>query len=152
MMGWITVSDIFRHFDLARFQTWNARAPIGTITVGNYGYIPGDSTDFAHFVCLRNSQEGEDHSRAMNVVGNTHGTMLVRTSSSSGFPQRQPASPFPIPDEKVCLPIALPPRETQWYLYIRRWGSIPSMMPGSSSSHAAHHSHPCTALTHKISF
>ena len=91
-------------------QTWNARVPVGTIAAGDYGYIPGDSTDFANFVRLGNTQEGEDRIRAMDVVGKTHGTMLVRTSASSGFPQRQPASPFPIPDEKECWPIALPPR------------------------------------------
>jgi hypothetical protein len=36
--------------------------------------------------------------------------MLVRTSGSSGFPQRQPANPFLIPDEMECWPVALPPR------------------------------------------
>ena len=91
-------------------QTWNARAPVGTIAAGDYGYIPGDSTDFANFVRLGNIQEAESCSRAMDVVGKTHGTMLVRTSGSSGLPQRQPASPFLIPDEKECWPIALPPR------------------------------------------
>lgn len=91
-------------------QSWSTRAPVGALTAGDYGYIPGGSTDFANFVRLGNIQEGEDRSQAIEVVGKTHGTMLVRTSGSSVFPQRQPANPFLIPDEMECWPVALPPR------------------------------------------
>jgi hypothetical protein len=43
----------------------------------------------------------------MEVVGKTHGTMLMW---SSGFPQRQPANAFLLPGEMECWPVALPPR------------------------------------------
>ena len=91
-------------------QTWYARAPVGALEAGDYGYIPGDSTDFSNFVRLGNIQGGEDRKEIMEAVGKVHGTMLVRSSGSSGFPQRQPASPFLIPDEMECWPVALPPR------------------------------------------
>ncbi|KAH9977429.1 hypothetical protein BJV74DRAFT_888489 [Russula compacta] len=95
-------------------QTWHARAPVGALTTGDYGYIPGGSTDFANFVRLGNIQDGEDGKEMMmEVVGKTHGTMLVRSSASSGvvpLPQRQPANTFLIPDEMECWPVALPQR------------------------------------------
>lgn len=96
-------------------QTWHARAPVGALRAGDYGYIPGGLTDFANFVRLGNIQDGEDGKEMMmmEVVGKTHGTMLVRSSASSGVvphPQRQPANPFLIPDEMECWPVALPPR------------------------------------------
>ena len=47
----------------------------------------------------------------MEVVGETHGTMHMRVSD---FPHQslhpQPASPFILPDEMECWPIAMPPR------------------------------------------
>ncbi|KAI0255628.1 hypothetical protein BJV78DRAFT_1279363 [Lactifluus subvellereus] len=90
-------------------QTWPARAPVGALATGDYGYIPGGSTNFADFVRLGNLLDGED-GRGMEVVGETHGTMDVRSSGFHGFPQRQPASPFLIPGELECWPVALPPR------------------------------------------
>jgi len=79
---------------------------------GDYGYVPGGSTDFSNFVRLGNIQGGQDgkEKEAIDVVGKTHGTMLVRTSRHGGFPQRQPANPFMIPDEMECWPVALPSR------------------------------------------
>ncbi len=91
-------------------QTWQARAPVGSLTIGDYGYIPGGSTDFANFLCLGNILDDEG-GKAVEINGETHGTMLVRTSGPGGFPpQRQPASPFMLPDEMECWPVALPPR------------------------------------------
>ena len=46
----------------------------------------------------------------MDVVGKTHGTMLLRHSSFGGFPQRQPANAYLLPDEMEGWPVALPPR------------------------------------------
>ncbi|KAI0295110.1 hypothetical protein B0F90DRAFT_1670229 [Multifurca ochricompacta] len=90
-------------------QTWQARAPIGAIKTGDYGYIPGRSNDFANFVRLGNILDSEG-GKAMEVVGETHGTMIVRSGGFNGFHQRQPASPFLIPNEMECWPVALPPR------------------------------------------
>ncbi|KAI0274114.1 hypothetical protein BGY98DRAFT_1178611 [Russula aff. rugulosa BPL654] len=97
-------------------QTWHARAPVGTLAAGDYGYIPEGSTDFANFVRLGNIQDGpgEDGKAKgmMEVVGKTHGTMLLRSSShgTGSIPQRQPANAFLLPDELECWPVALPPR------------------------------------------
>ena len=93
-------------------QTWQARVPVGSLKTGGYGYIPGGSTDgFANFVHLGNILDDFGDGKAMEVVGETHGTMLVR---AGGFPpqppQRQPASPYILPDEMECWPVALPPR------------------------------------------
>ncbi|KAF8266686.1 hypothetical protein EI94DRAFT_1786796 [Lactarius quietus] len=92
-------------------QTWQARVPVGSLKTGDYGYIPGGSTDFANFVHLGNILDDFDDGKAMEVVGETHGTMHMRTN---GFPpqpmQPQTASPFILPDELECWPIALPPR------------------------------------------
>jgi hypothetical protein len=94
-------------------QTWHARAPVGALTAGDYGYIPEGSTDFANFVRLGNIQDdpGEDRKAKgmMEVVGKTHGTMLLRSNNHS-IPQRQPANAFLLPDELECWPVALPPR------------------------------------------
>ncbi|KAI9435458.1 hypothetical protein H4582DRAFT_2079564 [Lactarius indigo] len=80
----------------------------------DYGYIPGGSTDFANFVRLGNILNDLEDGKAMEVVGETHGTMLVRTGGPGAFPpplpQRQPASPFALPDEMECWPVALPPQ------------------------------------------
>jgi hypothetical protein len=47
----------------------------------------------------------------VEVVGKTHGTMLMRSSGFGNFPpQRQPANAFLLPDEMECWPVALPPR------------------------------------------
>lgn len=92
-------------------QTWHARAPVGALATGDYGYIPGGSTNFTDFVCLGNLLDDED-SKGMEVVGKTHGTMDVRSGDLNGFPQRQPANPFLIPGELECWPVALPPRGT----------------------------------------
>lgn len=46
----------------------------------------------------------------MEVVGKTHGTMLMRSSNFGSIPQRQPANAFLLPDEMECWPVALPPR------------------------------------------
>ncbi|KAH9018940.1 hypothetical protein EDB84DRAFT_1566241 [Lactarius hengduanensis] len=95
-------------------QTWQARVPVGSLTTGDYGYIPGGSTDFANFVRLGNILNDFEDGKAMEVVGETHGTMLVRTGGPGAFPpplpQRQPANPFILPDEMECWPVALPPR------------------------------------------
>lgn len=95
-------------------QTWQARVPVGSLTTGDYGYIPGGSTDFANFVRLGNILDDLEDGKAMEVVGETHGTMLVRAGEPSGFPpplpQRQPASPYILPDEMECWPVALIPR------------------------------------------
>ncbi|KAI9509001.1 hypothetical protein F5148DRAFT_1283415 [Russula earlei] len=91
-------------------QTWHSRAPANALAAGDYGYIPGELTDFANFVRLGNIQSDEDCKEKMDVVGRTHGLMLVRPSGNSGFPQRQPATPFLIPDEMESWPVALPPR------------------------------------------
>ena len=92
-------------------QTWRARAPVGSLKTGDYGYIPGGSTDFANFVRLGNILEDFEDGKAMEVVGETTGTMHMRTN---GFPSQpmhpQPASPFILPDELECWPMALPPR------------------------------------------
>jgi hypothetical protein len=91
-------------------QTWHSRAPVGALAAGDYGYIPEGSTDFANFVRLGNIQEGKDGDGMMEVNGKTHGTMLMRSSGFGGFPQRQPANAFLLPDEMECWPVALPPR------------------------------------------
>ncbi|KAI9451413.1 hypothetical protein BJY52DRAFT_1419138 [Lactarius psammicola] len=95
-------------------QTWQARVPVGSLSTGDYGYISGDSTDFANFVHLGNILNDFEDGRAMEIVGETHGTMLVRTGGPGAFPpqlpQRQPASPYILPDEMECWPVALPPR------------------------------------------
>jgi hypothetical protein len=97
-------------------QTWHARAPVGALTAGDYGYIPEGSTDFANFVRLGNIQDGPGEDRKakgiMEVVGKTHGTMLLRSNSHGigSIPQRQPANAFLLPDELECWPVALPPR------------------------------------------
>jgi hypothetical protein len=93
-------------------QTWHARAPVGALTAGDYGYIPGGSTDFANFVRLGSIQDGEGGKGKgmMEIVGKTHGTMLMRTSGIGSIPQRQPANAFMLPDEMECWPVALPPR------------------------------------------
>jgi hypothetical protein len=90
-------------------QTWHSRAPVGTLATGDYGYIPGGSTDFTDFVRLGNFLEGVD-GHGIEVVGETYGTMLVRSGGSHGLPQRQPASLFLIPGGLECWPVALPPR------------------------------------------
>ena len=46
----------------------------------------------------------------MEVVGKTHGTMLMWPNGIRGHPQRQPANAFLLPDEMECWPVALPPR------------------------------------------
>ncbi len=99
-------------------QTWHARAPVGALTAGDYGYIPEGSMDFANFIRLGNIQDspGEDGEGKgkgmMGVVGKTHGTMLMRSSNHGigSIPQRQPANAFLLPDEMECWPVALPPR------------------------------------------
>ena len=89
-------------------QTWRARAPVGALTAGDYGYIPEGSTNFANFVRLRNIQDGPGEDREakgmMKVVGKTHGTMLLRSSSHgmSSILQCQPANAFLLPDELEC--------------------------------------------------
>ena len=92
-------------------QTWQARAPVGSLKTGDYGYIPSGSTDFANFVRLGNILDDFEDGKAMEVVGETHGTMHMRVSD---FPHQslhpQPASPFILPDEMECWPIAMPPR------------------------------------------
>ena len=92
-------------------QTWQARVPVGSLKTGDYGYIPSGSTDFSNFVRLGNILDDFEDGKAMEVIGETHGTMLLRTG---GFPlqppQRQPASPYILPDGMECWPIALPPR------------------------------------------
>jgi hypothetical protein len=69
--------------------------------------------DFANFVRLGNIQDGPGEDRkadgTIEVVGKTHGTMLLRSSNHS-IPQRQPANAFLLPDELECWPVALPPR------------------------------------------
>jgi len=97
-------------------QTWHARAPVGALTAGDYGYIPEGSTDFANFVRLGNIQDGlgeDGKGKGMTeVVGKTHGTMLMRSSTHGigSIPQRQPANAFLLPDEMECWPVALPLR------------------------------------------
>ena len=91
-------------------QTWHARAPVGALAAGDYGYIPESSTDFANFVRLGNIQDGDSGKGMMEVVGKTHGTMLMRTGGFGGHPQRQPANAFLLPGEMECWPVALPPR------------------------------------------
>jgi len=97
-------------------QTWHAGAPVGALTAGDYGYLPEGSTNFANFVRLGNIQDGSGEDgkakEMMEVVGKTHGTMLMRSSShsTSSIPQRQPANAFLLPDELECWPVALPPR------------------------------------------
>ncbi|KAH9054778.1 hypothetical protein EDB87DRAFT_1688903 [Lactarius vividus] len=95
-------------------QTWQARVPVGSLTTGDYGYIPDGSTDFANFLRLGNILNDFEDGKAMEVVGETHGTMLVRTGGPGAFPlplpHRQPANPFILPDEMECWPVALPPR------------------------------------------
>lgn len=93
-------------------QTWHSRAPVGALTAGDYGYIPEGSTDFANFVRLGSIQDGEGGKGKgmMEVVGKTHGTMLMRSSNFGSIPQRQPANAFLLPDEMECWPVALPPR------------------------------------------
>lgn len=97
-------------------QAWHARAPVGALIAGDYGYIPEGSTDFANFVRLGNIQDGPGEDRKadgmMEVVGKTHGTMLLRSSNHGvgSIPQRQPANAFLLPDELECWPVALPPR------------------------------------------
>ncbi len=95
-------------------QTWQARVPVGSLTTGDYGYTPGGSTDFANFVRLGNILNDFEDGKAMEVVGETHGTMLVRAGGPGVFPpqlpQRQPASPYILPDEMECWPVALPSR------------------------------------------
>ena len=92
-------------------QTWQSRVPVGSLKTGDYGYIPGGSTDFANFVHLGNILDDFEDGKTMEVVGETHGQMHLRTG---GFPpqpmQPQPASPFMLSDELECWPIALPPR------------------------------------------
>ena len=56
---------------------------------------------------LGNIQEGKDGNEMMEVNGKTHGTMLLRSSEFGGFPQRQPANAFLLPDEMECWPVAL---------------------------------------------
>ncbi|KAH9003771.1 hypothetical protein EDB86DRAFT_2273783 [Lactarius hatsudake] len=128
-------------------QTWQARVPVGSLTTGDYGYIPGGSTDFANFVRLGNILSDFEDGKAMEVVGETHGTMLVRTGGPGAFPpplpQRQPANPFILPDEMECWPVALPPRgnavlfahhetglasvNAAWRLLIARGATLASM-------------------------
>jgi hypothetical protein len=97
-------------------QTWYARAPVGALSAGDYGYIPEGSTDFANFILLGNIQDGPGEDRKatgmMEVVGKTHGTMLLRSNSHGigSIPQRQPANAFLLPDQLECWPVALPPR------------------------------------------
>ena|SRR6267154_3113575 len=96
-------------------QTWHARAPVGALTAGDYGYIPEGSTNFANFVRLGNIQDVPEDRQAkgmMDIVGKTHGTMLLRSSSHGigSIPQRLPANAFLLPDELECWPVALPPR------------------------------------------
>jgi hypothetical protein len=61
-------------------------------------------------VRLGNIQEGKDGNGVVEVNGKTHGTMLMRSGGFGGFPQRQPANAFLLPDEMECWPVALPPR------------------------------------------
>jgi hypothetical protein len=92
-------------------QTWQARAPVGSLKTGDYGYIPGGSTDFAKFVRLGNVLDEFEDGKAMEVVGETTGTIHMRTDGfSSQTMHPQPASPFILPDELECWPMALPPR------------------------------------------
>ena len=92
-------------------QTWQARSPVRSLKTGDYGYISGGSTDFANFVRLGNVLHDFEDGKVMEVVGETHGTMHMRVSD---FPHQslhpQPASPFILPDEMECWPIAMPPR------------------------------------------
>ncbi|KAH9023074.1 hypothetical protein EDB85DRAFT_2151374 [Lactarius pseudohatsudake] len=74
--------------------TWQARVPVGSLTTGDYGYIPGGSTDFANFMRLGNILNDFEDGKAMEVVGETHGTMLVRTGGLG----------------MECWPVALLPR------------------------------------------
>ncbi|KAH9016110.1 hypothetical protein EDB85DRAFT_2208713 [Lactarius pseudohatsudake] len=117
-----------------------------SLTTGDYGYIPGGSTDFANFVRLGNILNDFEDGKAMEVVGKMHGTMLVWTGRPGAFPpplpQRQPANPFILPNKMECWPVALPPRgnavlfahhetglasvNTAWRLLIARGATLAS--------------------------
>ncbi|KAH9034468.1 hypothetical protein EDB85DRAFT_2144325 [Lactarius pseudohatsudake] len=71
-----------------------ARIPVGSLTTGDYGYIPGGSTNFANFMRLGNILNDFEDGKAMEVVGETP-------------PARKSVHP---PDEMECWPVALPPR------------------------------------------
>ena len=62
-------------------------------------------------LCVGNILDDFEEGKVMEVVGETHGTMHVRVSD---FPHQslhpQPASPFILPDEMECWPIAMPPQ------------------------------------------
>ncbi|KAH9031373.1 hypothetical protein EDB85DRAFT_1891174 [Lactarius pseudohatsudake] len=104
--------------------TWQARVPVGSLTTGDYGYIPGGSTDFANFMRLGNILNDFEDGKAMEVVGETRGTMLVWTGGLGVFPpplpQRQPANPFILPTRWSAGPSRCRRGETWCCLRIMR--------------------------------
>ena len=82
-----------RHLSLengSHTHTWTARAPVGTLSTGDFGRIPpGD--DFAAFELLGNIFEEEDTAKALAVLSEVDGTQLFRSNTVT---ERKPAKPY----------------------------------------------------------
>ncbi|KAH9022585.1 hypothetical protein EDB85DRAFT_1895211 [Lactarius pseudohatsudake] len=88
-------------------QTWQARVPVGSLTTGDYRYIPGGSTDFANFMRLGNILNDFEDGKAMEVVGETHRRTGRVPAPAATAPARKSVHP---PDKMECWPVVLPLR------------------------------------------
>ena len=107
---------------------------------------------------LHTSCVSETARRARIVVGRwtSSGTLTAQCSCGPALPagsshSGSPRVHFQFPMKRSAGLLLCPRGETPRYSYITRRDSVPSTMPGSSSSRAARHSHPRTASTHKTS-
>jgi len=72
-------------------HTWTARAPLGTLSAGDFGRIPSGD-DFAAFELLGNIfEEDMAMAKALAVLSEVDGTQLFRSNT---VPERRPAKPY----------------------------------------------------------
>jgi len=76
--------------------------------VGDYGYNPGDLSDFEDFIVLGNIQDGENGKEMMRAVSEAHCMMYM----DGHDPVSCPVSLSVIPNGSECWHVALPPETT----------------------------------------
>jgi hypothetical protein len=102
-----------RAFNMDQLQflrSWPDKSLVQPSAAGDYGYIPGGSTDLAKFVLLGNIQDSEYRKEVMQVVGKSecklfmseHDPVICHRSSP-------PVTTSSISDESVCWLVPLPP-------------------------------------------
>ncbi|KAI0310774.1 hypothetical protein OF83DRAFT_1178204 [Amylostereum chailletii] len=88
-------------------HTWQERCPAGKFEVGDYGHIPRGGKDFSGFEVLGNVFEIEGC--RLDVARDVEGEYVA---TNRGFPDRQQARPFLLPDGLEGWPLAMLPQAT----------------------------------------